>query len=119
VNSRAIDHRSDQPEIDPAVETTVDAVAQGLATASLQVIDVRERDEWDEGRIAGSVLIPMSELAERVQEIDPTMPIVTVCRVGARSLYVAEALLEAGFPNVKSLAGGLNAWVSSGQPLEV
>jgi rhodanese-related sulfurtransferase len=119
LNSRAFTRQSERPDFDPAIETTVDAVAQGLAAASLQVIDVRERDEWDEGRIAGSVLIPMSELAERVQEIDPTMPTVTVCRVGARSLYVAEVLLEAGFPNVKSLAGGLNAWVSTGRPLEV
>ncbi len=118
VSSPAFNNQPDQPDFDPAIETTVDAVVQGLASASVQVIDVRERDEWLEGRIAGSVLIPMSELAERVHEIDPTMPIVTVCRVGARSLYVAEALLEAGFPNAKSLAGGINAWLSAGQPLE-
>jgi rhodanese-related sulfurtransferase len=119
VNSRAFNNQSEQPDIDPAIEIAVDELVRGLASASLQVIDVRERDEWDEGRIAGSMLIPMSEFAERVHEIDPTMPIITVCRVGARSLYVAEALLEAGFPNVKSLAGGLNAWVSAGQPLDV
>lgn len=101
------------------IETPVEAVVQGLASGSVQVIDVRERDEWNEGHIAGSALMPMSELAERVQEIDPARPIVTVCRVGARSLYVAEALLEAGFPEVKSLAGGINAWLEAGQPLEV
>jgi rhodanese-related sulfurtransferase len=100
------------------LETTVEAVVAGLADGTLQVIDVRERDEWHEGHIAGSVLIPMSELAERMQEVAPTVPVVTVCRVGARSLYVAEAMHEAGYPNVKSLAGGINAWLAAGQPLE-
>lgn len=119
MSSPAFSNHPDQPDIDPEIETTVDAVVQGLASATVQVIDVRERDEWLEGRIAGSVLIPMSELAERVHEIDPTKPTVTVCRVGARSLYVAEALREAGFPNVMSLAGGINAWLLAGQPLEV
>jgi rhodanese-related sulfurtransferase len=101
------------------LETTVEAVVADLADGSIQLIDVREPDEWLEGRIAGSMLIPMSELGERVLDIDPARPVVTVCRVGARSYYVAEALLEAGFPNVKSMAGGINAWVISGQPLEV
>lgn len=108
-----------QPRIEPDLETTVDAVARGLASGTIQVIDVREPDEWAEGHIAGSVLIPMSELAERVQEIDPKESIVTVCRVGARSIYVAEALLEAGYPRVQSMAGGINAWVMFGQSLEV
>lgn len=119
MSSPVFNNQPEQPDVDSEIETTVDAVVRGLASDSVQVIDVRERDEWDEGRIAGSMLIPMSELAERVHEIDPATPIVTVCRVGARSLYVAETLLEVGFPNVKSLAGGLNAWVSAGQPLEV
>jgi rhodanese-related sulfurtransferase len=101
------------------LETSVEDVVAGMASGAVQVIDVREPEEWDEGHIAGSVLIPMSELADRVQEIDPAHPVVTVCRVGARSLYVAEALHEAGFPHVRSMAGGINAWVAAGQPLEV
>lgn len=119
MNSTGFDFNQGQRQIELELETTVDEVVNGLETGAVRIIDVRERDEWLEGHIPGSVLIPMSELADRVQEIDPTAPIVTVCRVGARSLYVAEALLEAGFPKVKSLAGGINAWVMSGQPLEV
>lgn len=108
----------DRDVMDTEMETTVSAVASDLEKGEIQLIDVRERDEWAEGRIAGSVLIPMSELAERVQEIDPARAVVTVCRVGARSLYVAEALQTAGFPHVKSMAGGINAWVEAGNPLE-
>jgi rhodanese-related sulfurtransferase len=108
----------DRAIIDPHLETTVDVVAHALHAGSIQLIDVREQEEWNEERIPGSRLIPMSEFAERVCELDPAVPIVTVCRVGARSLFVAEALQEAGLPEVKSLAGGLNAWIAAGQPLE-
>ena len=109
----------DQTDRNPGLETTVDEVVRGLHDGAIQIIDVREPDEWDEGRIAGSVLMPMSDFANRVGEIDPAIPIVTVCRVGGRSLYIAEALTEAGFPNVKSMAGGMNAWMAAGQPVEV
>jgi len=119
VTNNLFDAGPDGPDIDPHLETSVDAVAIALDIGSIQLIDVREQEEWNEGRIAGSRLIPMSEFAERVCEIDPEVPIVTVCRVGARSLFVAEALQEAGFPEVKSLAGGLNAWIAAGLPVEV
>jgi rhodanese-related sulfurtransferase len=106
------------PGIDQNLEISVESLANIQGSTTLQLIDVREREEWDEGRIPGSTLVPMSEIGERFQELDPTRPIVTVCRVGARSLYVAEALASAGFPEVRSLAGGLNAWVAAGQPIE-
>jgi rhodanese-related sulfurtransferase len=118
VTDNVSDAGSNRPDIDPILETTVDALLVALDTSSIQLIDVREQEEWNEERIAGSRLIPMSEFAERVCELDPAVPVVTVCRVGARSLFVAEALQEAGFPEVKSLAGGLNAWIAAGQPVE-
>jgi rhodanese-related sulfurtransferase len=118
MNQGRRDMSYDEQGIDPELETTVDAVSRGLGDGSIQVIDVREVEEWAEGHIHGSRLIPMSELATRVGEIDPATPVVTVCRVGARSLYVAEALANAGFPNVKSMAGGMNAWIMAGQPVE-
>lgn len=105
-------------EADSNLETTAEAVVRDFDNQAIQLIDVRERDEWAEGWIAGSLLIPMSEFTERVAEIDPARPVVTVCRVGARSLYVAEALQAAGYRRVKSMAGGLNAWIEAGQPLE-
>jgi rhodanese-related sulfurtransferase len=100
------------------LETTVDELVRNLAVKPVQIVDVREPDEWTQGRIPGSVHMPMGDVAMRWRELDPTLPVVTVCRVGARSLYSAEQLLALGLPNVKSLAGGLNAWIASGQPLE-
>jgi rhodanese-related sulfurtransferase len=100
------------------LETTVAELARDLTVKPVQVLDVREPDEWSEGHIPGSILMPMGDVATRRHELDPAIPVVTLCRVGARSLYSAAELLAAGFPSVKSLAGGLNAWIAAGQPVE-
>lgn len=86
--------------------------------AGAQIVDVRELEEWAVGHLPGSMLMPMGEVAFRLGELDPTRPVVTVCRSGQRSLYSADELLAAGFSDVKSLAGGLIAWVEAGQPVE-
>ena len=103
-------------DIDPELEVTVAEVASRKATIS-QLIDVRERDEWAEGRIAGSTLIPMSEFADRVGELNPDQPIIVYCRSGGRSLMVAEALHNAGY-EARSMAGGILEWERSGNAVE-
>ena len=108
---------SDQtPQIDPQLEVTVADVA-GNKDAIPQLVDVRELDEWQEGRIAGARLIPMSEFATRVEEIDPALPIIVYCRSGGRSLMVAEALQNAGY-DARSMAGGILEWERAGHPVE-
>lgn len=103
-------------ELDPQLEVTVADVAANRNAIS-QLVDVRELDEWHEGRIAGGKLIPMSEFATRVNEIDPTQPIIVYCRSGGRSLMVAEALQNAGF-DARSMAGGILEWERLGYPVE-
>jgi rhodanese-related sulfurtransferase len=83
-----------------------------------QVIDVRERDEWDGGHMADATLLPLGELEQRRHELDLAAPVVIVCRSGRRSLTAAEILLEAGFQDVRSLAGGMIAWHDAGLPVE-
>lgn len=107
-----------QPALPDAPEITVAEFLREAAGSGVQVVDVREPEEWATGRMPGSVLMPMGEVAARKRELDPDKPVVTVCRSGRRSLYSAEELLGAGFRDVKSLAGGLIAWVEAGQPLE-
>jgi rhodanese-related sulfurtransferase len=104
------------PEIDPQLEVTVADVAANRNTIQ-QLIDVRELDEWQEGRIAGGTLIPMTEFAGRVEEIDPGQPVIVYCRSGGRSLMVAEALQNAGY-DAKSMAGGMLEWERAGHPVE-
>ena len=103
-------------QIDPQFEVTVADVAANR-NAIQQLNDVRELNEWQEGRIAGGTLIPMTEFAGRVEEIDPGQPVIVYCRSGGRSLMVAEALQNAGY-EAKSMAGGMLEWERAGHPVE-
>jgi len=79
------------------------------------LLDVRTDDEWADGRIAGSVHIPMDQLIQRIDEVDDR--VVCVCAVGARSARVAQFLNAQGHEAV-NLDGGLYAWEGSGLPVE-
>jgi rhodanese-related sulfurtransferase len=81
----------------------------------LQLIDVREPDEWEAGRIEGALHIPLGEINERIGEIDQSRPLVAVCRSGARSGRVAEALRANGY-DAENLDGGMQAWELAGLP---
>ncbi|MDQ3224916.1 MAG: molybdopterin-synthase adenylyltransferase MoeB [Gemmatimonadota bacterium] len=76
----------------------------------LVLIDVREPHEWDIVHIDGARLIPLSQLPERLSELDGHAEIVTHCHHGARSMKALEILKGAGFGKVRSLAGGIDAW---------
>jgi rhodanese-related sulfurtransferase len=83
--------------------------------AGTPFLDVRTDEEWEAGHVAGSVWIPMQEIAARGAEL-PESPMVVVCRSGDRSGRVAVALRRAGYDAV-NLEGGLLAWVDAGLPL--
>jgi len=76
----------------------------------LVLLDVREPWEFDLARIEGSKLIPMSELGERIPELDPGAETVVVCHLGNRSAYATQFLQGAGFERVLNLEGGLDAY---------
>lgn len=88
--------------------------------SAVQVLDVRERDEYDGplGHIRGSTLIPLSELAARVGELARDKPVVAVCRSGARSAQAVVLMQKAGLSDVANLAGGMLRWRSEGHPVE-
>jgi adenylyltransferase/sulfurtransferase len=75
------------------------------------LIDVRESDELEISRFPAYTHIPMSEITSRLAEIDPGSDLVIVCRTGNRSARVTAYLLQAGYPRVRNLAGGINEWV--------
>ncbi len=82
----------------------------------VQIVDVRDDDEWSAGRIEGAVHIPLGQLASRVTELDPAAPVVTVCRSGARSAQAARLLHVSG-RSAHDLEGGLTAWAEAGLPV--
>lgn len=85
---------------------------------SVQVIDVREADEWETGHMAEATLVPLGELEQRCHELDPAVSVVIVCRSGRRSLVAADYLQQMGFNDARSLAGGMLAWAEAGLPVE-
>jgi rhodanese-related sulfurtransferase len=78
--------------------------------AELILLDVREPWEHATAKIEGSLLMPMGQVAARVQELDPDAHIVTICHAGMRSLNVAIWLRNEGLDKVQSLRGGIDAW---------
>jgi rhodanese-related sulfurtransferase len=81
------------------------------------LLDVREREEWTAGHVAGSRHLPMSELPARVHEVPADRDVVVVCRSGARSARVVQFLRHQGGDRVHNLGGGLIDWVSAGRSL--
>ncbi len=82
----------------------------------LVLVDVREAHEWEIAHIDGARLIPLSQLPDRLGELDGHAEIVTQCHHGARSLKALEILRGAGFGKVRSLAGGIDAWAEQVEP---
>lgn len=100
------------PEIDAAATARAQA-----ADRNLQIVDVREPDEWAGGHIAGALLIPLGQLPVRMRELDSARPVIVVCRSGNRSGKATQFLLQQGFRDVKNMAGGMLAWVQTRQPV--
>lgn len=86
----------------------------------LVVLDVREKDAFDEGHIPGARHVPRGQLELRVNETfpDPTLHIVTYCEFGKISTLAADTLRKMGFTRVVALDGGMKAWRELGYPVE-
>ncbi len=85
---------------------------------SLIVVDVREPQEYQIARIAGSVLIPLGEIPQRHAEIDRTLTVVCQCRSGVRSAKAAAFLRSVGFERVLNLTGGILRWSDDVDPTQ-
>jgi adenylyltransferase/sulfurtransferase len=74
------------------------------------LLDVREPNEYQIGKIPGSTLIPLGEVPQRVSEIPRDKGIIVHCKMGARSAKAAAFLRQQGYTNVKNLKGGILDW---------
>ena len=98
-------------------ELTPARVAE-LMRAGAQVVDVREPDEREAGRIPGDTAhIELDRLTNKADSIDRDRPVVFYCRTGSRSAMAAQAFSAAGY-DAHNLDGGLKAWVADGLPIE-
>jgi adenylyltransferase/sulfurtransferase len=80
------------------------------------ILDVRNPEEIAICRIAGSTVIPLPELPDRLGELDPTHSIVVHCKSGARSAKAITLLRAAGFSHLKNLKGGILGWIKEVDP---
>jgi rhodanese-related sulfurtransferase len=103
------------------VSVTADAAAAWLAeTPAAQVVDVRTKEEFDAGHVAGARLIPWTDEDFRVRaskELDKGKPMFVYCRTGRRSEEAVAALVELGFTDIRHLKGGITAWKEAGKSL--
>lgn len=76
---------------------------------TIQLIDVREPDEYAGGHIKQAKNVPLSELTERTNELDPSRPLHVICLSGGRSMNAAMYLEQAGF-DVTNVDGGMMSW---------
>ncbi|MSU78371.1 MAG: sulfurtransferase [Gemmataceae bacterium] len=101
------------------IEITPRELADLLANHHpVRLVDVRQVWENELARLPESLLIPLNELPNRLAEIpkDPASLIVVYCHHGVRSLSAANYLSRLGFTNVRSLAGGIDAWACEIEP---
>jgi phage shock protein E len=109
--------------LSPAAETeiapvTIEQAEKALAEGA-QLLDVRTKEEWDEGYLKGATLVTVTEegfLEKAKAKLDPEKPVVVYCRSGGRSVKATEQLRAAGF-TVHDLKGGITAWMEAGKPV--
>ena len=95
------------------IEIDVAAVAELRESGrDFLLLDVREDDEYAIAKIDGSLLVPMSQLRDRVGDLEEHRKrlIVVHCHHGGRSMQVTQALRNNGFDQVQNLAGGIDQW---------
>lgn len=87
------------------------------AGEDIQLIDVRQPEEWNFARIEGAKLMPLGEILKRMNELDENCETVIHCKMGSRSARAIEALRRAGFKgDLKNLKGGITAWSNEVDP---
>jgi len=107
--------------------SAADAAAAAKQNSKTVILDVREPAEWSEGHVPGALHVPRGmleakadlEYANREPALaDRGTPIIVHCASGARSAMAADVLQQMGFRDVKSMAGGIQAWKQAGLPIE-
>jgi rhodanese-related sulfurtransferase len=95
-------------------EVDVDTAA-ALVERGAFLLDVREPAEWAAGHVDGATLIPLGDLPARLAEVPRDRQVVVMCRTGHRSAQGRDILLQAGYPSVTSMTGGITEWLARGR----
>lgn len=107
--------------IDHVTPSELNHWQQGKASEGpLTVLDVREPGELATASVRADgfavLAIPMGEIPARLAELDPAQPVACLCHHGARSMRVAQFLVQQGFEHVANISGGIDAWSQQRDP---
>lgn len=95
--------------------TTIDVSELHQALGEdITLLDVREPYEYEAGHVAGAQLMPLANVVALAADLPKDRPVYVVCRSGNRSLQASNALIEAGFEDVRNVGGGMIAWEAAG-----
>jgi|SRR5580700_11021209 rhodanese-related sulfurtransferase len=88
-------------------------------SSDVVIVDVREKDEWDEERIPDAIHLSRGTIELEIEEKvpDPNTIIICHCGGGGRTALAAESLQKMGYKNVHSMTGGFKAWKAAGLPV--
>ncbi len=99
-----------------ATAVGVDAAKAKIEAGAALLVDVREREEWQAGHIAGATHIPLGTLPTAASPLPKDREMLVICRTGNRSAKAQEKLAQAGFTHVTNVTGGMTAWAEHGLP---
>jgi glyoxylase-like metal-dependent hydrolase (beta-lactamase superfamily II)/rhodanese-related sulfurtransferase len=101
--------------VETASRVTAEQLAELLGSRpGLQLVDVRNPGETEDGVIPGAQEIPLPALTDSIESLDQREPVVAYCASGYRSLVAASVLRASGFADVSDLVGGFDAWQDAG-----
>ena len=107
------------PSISPKdAAAAVDPAATRDAATRPLIVDVREPDEYAAERVAGVVLLPISQFVARHAELPKDRPLLMLCHSGSRSTSATMYLLQSGWTDVRNITGGMIGWRYAGLPIE-
>src|SRR5262245_14668990 len=102
-------------------EVSVQDVQSRIQNNGVVLLDVREKEEWDEGHLPGATFLPRGFLEVRVEKAVPERekPLIVYCAGGTRSAFAAKTLQDLGYKDVGSMAGGYGEWKNAGMSVVV
>lgn len=100
------------------IDVTVSQAKAMIDNGEVFLLDVRTQEEYDEGYIRGSTLIPVDVISTRLDEIPKDKKILVYCRSDRRSTQASQILVDNGFKQVYNMKGGISEWTNAGYEVE-
>ncbi len=105
--------------IEPADHVSLEHARAEHEAGKVMLVDIRETREHKTGVAAGAVLLPMSELGEKIGQLpkSPDQPVLLICNTQNRSKATLLKLKQQGYTNIRFVDGGMSQWAAKGWPM--